>query len=184
MLWNRTLYFLSGFLKAKAIKGPQGEPYLERYMLARFGQHAIFLHRFLASDPDRGLHDHPWRRSVSLIVGGGYREKRLMMRDGEPWMIFRTLRAGMFNIIRGDDFHQVVLEKGKPAWTIFYHGPRVKLWGFLPSKLGRTPNEEGLFEKNPYELFKDEKPEAQWELSAPKGRHLTDRMPVDYSYHH
>lgn len=182
MLWNSILYRLSGFLKAKAIKGPKGEPYLERYMLLRLGEHAIFLHRFLASDPDRGLHDHPWPRSLSFILCGGYKEKRLMMKGSTPWMVIRQLKAGMFNNIRGDDFHQVVLEPGKPAWTIFWHGPRVKTWGFLPCKKGGTPTEEGAFEKDAYELFKDDKPETPWEKEADYGRHLVDRMPVDYLF--
>lgn len=181
MLWNKTLYFLSGFLKAKAIKGPHGEPYLERYMLARIGGKTFFLHRFLASDPDRGLHDHPWDLSWSLIVGGGYKEKRLMMRDGKPWMTVRRLSAGMVNVIRGDDFHQVVMEPGRPAWTIFCHGPRVKKWGFVASRAGRE-QAEGHFEKDSYELFLDEKPETRWELTAPRGRDLAERVPVDYSY--
>lgn len=181
MLWNKTLYFLSGFLKAKSIKGPHGEFYLERYMLGRFRGRAFFLHRFLASDPDRGLHDHPWRVSWSLIVGGGYKEKRLMMRDGKPWMTLRTLRPGMINVIRDCDFHQVVLEPGRPAWTIFCHGPRVKTWGFLASKAG-LGQEEGPFEKSGYELFLDDKPETPWEKSAPRGRDLEQRAPVDYSY--
>lgn len=182
MLWNRILYFLSGFLKAKAIKGPRGEPYLERYMLGRFRGSAIFLHRFLASDPDRGLHDHPWGVSASLIVGGGYKEKRLMMKQGRPWMTLRTMRPGRINLIRGNDFHQVVLEPGRPAWTIFCHGPRVKPWGFVPSSEGLAPKEEGFFEKGSYELFLDDKPETPWEKSAPRGRELAGRMPVDYSY--
>jgi hypothetical protein len=83
MLGNKLLFFISGFLKGKAISGPNGEPYLERYMLARFGKHAVFLHRFLASDPDHGLHDHPWDGSKSLIVCGGYHEKCLVNVNGQ-----------------------------------------------------------------------------------------------------
>lgn len=179
-MWNSILYFLAGFLKAKAIKGPHGEPYLERHMLCRIGSHAIFLHRFLASDPDRGLHDHPWRKSISFILCGGYIEKRLVSKGGRVWMAFKEVAAGSFNVIRGDDFHQVVLKAGQPAWTIFYHGPRVKSWGFAVSKDGAAtaPREyvtegydevsEGMAEDNP------------WEIGAPRARNLRERMPADY----
>lgn len=179
MLWNRALHFLSGFLKAKAIKGPSGEPYLERYMLFRWGGHAVFLHRFLASDPDRGLHDHPWSNSMSFILCGSYLEKRLVSVGGNAWMKIRRLKAGMVNKIRGDDFHQVVLEPGVPAWTIFYHGPRVKSWGFAVGDRSKSM-EDGAYSSSSYEAMQDSNPEAPWELDAPRGRFLPSRMAADH----
>lgn len=179
MWWNTTLHFISGFLKAKAIRGPNEEPYLERYLVARVGAHAIFLHRFLASDPDRGLHDHPWSRSVSLLICGGYIEKRLMSKAGKLWMIVRRRNAGQFNVIRGDDFHQLVLEPGRPAWSLFYHGPRIKIWGFAVADRSKT-NEPGEYDVQHFEPYEDSKPEAPWEREAPRGRNLAARVPVDY----
>lgn len=181
MIWNRALFALSGWLKAKAIKGPNGEPYLERYMLARWGDRALFLHRFLASDPDRGLHDHPWDSSASLIVCGGYQEKRLVKKNGKIWMVVRDLKAGDVNRIRGNDFHQVVLKPKTPAWTIFYHGPRVKTWGFAIPEGGSTMS-EGEFKSSRYDVYAEEKPETKWEHEAPRGKNLPGRMPVNYSY--
>ena len=178
-MWNRILYFCAGFLKAKAIKGPDGEPYLERHLLLRWGGHAVFLHRFLASDPDRGLHDHPWRKSVSFIVCGGYIEKRLMSRAGQIWMVFKRLSAGSVNVIGGDDFHQVVLEEGQPAWTIFYHGPRVKSWGFAASEEARS-EEACEYITDDYEEVVEAEQDIPWELAANRARHLSDRMPADY----
>lgn len=179
-MWNKFFCFLSGFLKGRAIKGPHGEPYLERYVLARWGGHAVFLHRFLASDPDRGLHDHPWSKSVSLIVCGGYDEKRLVSKDGKVWMAFKSVTAGSLNVIRGDDFHQVVLPPGRHAWTMFYHGPRVKTWGFAVSPDCASP-QETAYRTQRYELMPDHGSEDQpWELSAPRGRDLPGRMPADF----
>lgn len=178
-MWNKVLYFVSGFLKGRVIRGPGGEPYLERYMVARWGSSALFLHRFLASDPDRGLHDHPWARSVSLIVGGGYQEKRLVSRDGAIWMKIREVRAGDLNVIEGDDFHQVVLPRGRYAWTLFYHGPRVKRWGFAVSA-DCALGQEGPYATARYDEVPEEAREEPWELRAPKGRRLPGRMPVDY----
>jgi hypothetical protein len=35
------------------------------------------------------------------------------------------------NFLRGEDFHRVILREGRPAWTLFLHGPRIKGWGFM-----------------------------------------------------
>lgn len=181
-MWNGILYFLAGFLRAKCIRGPQGEPYLERHLLCRVGQHAVFLHRFLASDSDHGLHDHPWRRSISFVLCGGYIEKRLVSKDGEIWMARRDVSAGSFNVIGGDDFHQVVLSPGRPAWTVFYHGPRVKGWGFAVSEEASSagPCE---YIVDGYDEVEQGAPEGEpWELRAPRARALRGRMPSDYAH--
>jgi len=183
-MFNRALYWASGFLRAKAIKGPQGEPYLERYMLHRGRESALFLHRFLDSDPDRGLHDHPWKVSVSLILWGGYTERRLVREVGADGvertrMIVRRMRPGMLNIIRGADCHQVVLDGPRPPWTIFWHGPRIKPWGFFVAK-GGTPKVAGPYEHERYDPFMDDKPETAWEKTAPRGRDLPGRMPENH----
>ncbi len=117
-------------LPCRFIDGENGEPYLERYyLLGVLGWH-LYLHRFVASDPDRGLHDHPWGRAVSLVLSGGYDEIRLSDRAAGITET-RWLGPGRLNRLRGEDFHRVSLRKGRPAWTLFLHGPRVKGWGFL-----------------------------------------------------
>jgi hypothetical protein len=138
---------LTNRLPCRIIDGEQGEPYLERYYLAGlFGWHA-YLHRFVDSDPDRGLHDHPWGRAVSLVLSGGYDEIRFAVPPthgsvgaaaakrldaaAEPATRSRRIRPGRINLLRGSDYHRVVLRDGRPAWTLFLHGPRVKGWGFL-----------------------------------------------------
>ena len=61
---------------------PQEYPYLERYFVAGWSPRnrrtgpALFLHHFVASDPDDEVHNHPWGWSSSLILTGGYREYR------------------------------------------------------------------------------------------------------------
>jgi hypothetical protein len=127
---ERFLHRVTGRLPCRFIDGEQGEPYLERYyLIGAFGWHG-YLHRFVASDPDRGLHDHPWSRAVSLVLTGGYDEQR--PSDEEAGQIStRTIRPLRLNFLRGEDFHRVVLRERRPAWTLFFHGPRVKGWGFL-----------------------------------------------------
>jgi hypothetical protein len=131
------LYRLTDRLPCRIIDGEHGEPYLERYYLAGlFGWHT-YLHRFVDSDPDRGLHDHPWRRAVSLVLTGGYDELRFAKPPSagahveEPPIRSRHVRPWRLNLLRGTDYHRVVLRGGRPAWTLFVHGPRVKGWGFL-----------------------------------------------------
>ena len=124
------LYRISARLPCRFIDGEQGEPYLERYYLfGAFGWHA-YLHRFVDSDPDQRLHDHPWNRAVSLVITGGYNEQRPTGADAEAISI-RNIRPFRLNFLRGEDFHRVVLQEGRPAWTLFLRGPRVKGWGFV-----------------------------------------------------
>jgi hypothetical protein len=127
---ERLLLRLTARLPCRCIDGDHGEPYLERYYLfGAFGWHA-YLHRFVDSDPDRGLHDHPWGRAVSLVLVGGYDELRPAGPSPGGPVARRRLRPGRLNRLRGEDFHRVVLREGRPAWTLFLHDRRVKGWGF------------------------------------------------------
>ena len=152
---RRLLLALTARLPARVISDGNG-PYLERYYLgSAFGARA-YLHRFLASDPDRGLHDHPWPWAVSLILAGWYIEQR---RDGDH--VRRWL-----NVLTGDTFHRVVMPHGaREVWTLFIHGPRCKEWGFL-----RTFDGGAVFA--PYDYGTESGEPKRWWESAPKGRDL------------
>ena len=180
---NKFFYHLSGYMKGRIISGPNSEPYLERYLVCRFGRHAVFLHRFLGSDPDKGLHDHPWKQSVSLIVAGHYLEKRLIRRNDQLWVRIKKFGVGCLNFINKNDFHQIVLPFGCCAWTLFYHGERIKGWGFAVNKQAAL-NEEGCFGDSKYELVQDSDGEANspWEKSAARGRFLKGRMSEDFCF--
>ncbi|KWT98477.1 MULTISPECIES: hypothetical protein [unclassified Variovorax] len=89
----------------------------------------FYLHRFVACDAD-GLHDHPFLRSLSLILAGWYYEDRWSGR-----VVKRFL-----NYIGPECFHRVVLprEAQHDVWTLFIHSARVKQWGALrPAFKGR-----------------------------------------------
>lgn len=160
------LAWLSDRLPARYIKH-EGRPYLERYFLAHLFGLRVYLHHFVGSDPD-GMHDHPWRYSLSIILCGWYMEQR---RDG--WRV----RAWL-NWITGDTFHRVVLPEGSQGvWSIFIHGGRVKPWGFLREyehwSFGCTP---GRIRRKPFFIFEaagdGDKPHSDWHKRAPKGREL------------
>lgn len=151
---------LTAHLPAREIRGDAGEPYLERYRLGGGFGCAAYLHRFVASDPDRGLHDHPWGWSISVLLAGRYREIRPIDphtgRGGE-----RARCAGQVNIIRGGDFHRILIEPGRDTWTLFVHGPRVKGWGFLRNG-----------EYRPIATDREAYPSHGWWKTAPTGAEL------------
>ena len=121
---NRLLYWLSGRLPCRII-ADAGKPYLERYYVGTVLGVRFYLHRFVGSDPDRGLHDHPWPWAGSIILSGWYWE---VTRSG-------TQKVRWLNFLVGDSFHRVVLSLGQPCWTLFFHrAAYVKPWGFLSSR--------------------------------------------------
>ncbi|MBK1631075.1 hypothetical protein CKO31_10045 [Thiohalocapsa halophila] len=167
-LIERLLCRLTDRLPCRIIDGEQGEPYLERYYVAGlFGWHT-YLHRFVDSDPDRGLHDHPWGRAISLVLTGGYDELRFAHapQDAdtatpitEPPLRRRHVRPWRLNLLRGTDYHRVVLRGGRPAWTLFLHGPRVKGWGFRRAGRYRAMARSGADFRH-----------RNWWQTAPSGR--------------
>ncbi len=131
-LMNQVLFKLSSYLRCRVIRGPKQEPYLERYHLLRlpFGIH-IYLHRFVASDPGKALHNHPWRSAVSLVISGQYYETRLGNSKQNNNLIKRTIKAGNLNYINGKIYHRINLQANEEVWSLFIHTASHRSWGFL-----------------------------------------------------
>lgn len=131
-LLNKLLYRLSAYCRCRVINGPDDRSYLERYHLLRlpFGYRA-YLHRFVASDPGRGLHNHPWKYALSLVLCGRYRETRMLNARAGNALQDRWLRPGRLNIISGEVFHRVNLPDNAECWSLFIHAPKAKSWGFI-----------------------------------------------------
>lgn len=85
----------------------------------------IYLHRFLRSDDDRALHDHPWV-NVSYLLDGAYTE--VTIAKGGVHHRVRYL-AGDLKFRRPSYAHRVELTDG-PCWSLFITGPVVREWGF------------------------------------------------------
>lgn len=161
---RRLLYALADRLPCRIISD-DGTPYLERYFLFRAAGVQCYLHRFVGSDPDCGLHDHPWRWAASLILAGWYLEER-RRKDLTP------RRVRWFNLITGDTFHRVVMPDGaRDVWTLFVHGPVVKRWGFL-----REEGRAGFWWWAPYTYPAGATVAGDWWTTAPKGRDCERRM--------
>jgi hypothetical protein len=171
-LLSRLLYRLTGNLRCRIINGNHGEPYLERYHLFRLpGGGGVYIHRFIDSDPDRGLHDHPWNSAVSLILTGRYRELRLAETNHTKKVVERILKAGRLNILNGDDFHRIVLVDDKPVWTLFAHTSKIKDWGFM------TVSADGNASYTGHEVVTSETDHSNWWKVAPRGKFTARALP-------
>jgi hypothetical protein len=149
-LLNRLLYRLSAYCRCRVINGPDGLPYLERYHLLRlpFGYRA-YLHRFVASDPGRGLHNHPWRHALSLVLCGAYEETRMLDAREDNALHSRRLRAGRFNFISGQVFHRINIPEKSECWSLFVHAPKAKSWGFIQQREYRDHDDIVAHASNP-----------------------------------
>jgi hypothetical protein len=167
------LYWLSGKLPCRIIS-EDSSPYLERYYLFSLFGARFYIHRFVASDPDRGFHDQPWCWARSIVLLGHYTEQT---PNGE-FLIDSS------NLLDGYDFHRVVLDvdtNGKPleCWTLFFHDDKYsKKWGFLrPSQ-----SSPGLMCWYPWNYDRDDASKdgsassGLWWLDAPLGKRCADRQ--------
>ncbi len=167
-LTNAILFKLSAFCRCRVINGPDQKPYLERYHVLRlpFG-YQIYLHRFVASYPGRGLNNHPWKRALSLVLCGAYAETRMLGAADDNELQTRWLRAGNFNLISGETFHRVNIPEGRECWSLFIHAPRAKSWGFIERQGYRDHDEIVSQISNPL-----------WWKSAPRPIHQPEiRLP-------
>ena len=201
-LIDKLLYWFTGRLPCRIISD-DGKPYLERYHLGTLLGVRFYIHRFVGSDPARGLHDHPWLWAGSLVLSGWYWEER---RGTEQHAITRVLAAlcgttgivrrkvRWFNWLTGDSFHRVVLpkneqrliatvtasgvsfeEEDKPCWTLFFHrASYTKPWGFL-----RTVSDDPQLIWVPHNYPKDGTgtPGAWWN-EKPTGNFEPRRQPL------
>ncbi|CAJ0698612.1 hypothetical protein [Ralstonia holmesii] len=156
-MMRRLLLAYSNTRPVKVISD-NGRRYLERYFVCSAFGMRVYLHRFVASDPDRGLHDHPWRWAASIILAGSYWEQT---RAHDPVRCVRWL-----NFLTGNTFHRVLIPPGMDVWTLFIVPARdVKEWGFLRDK-GQMGQ---IF--TPYNYGAAGKPARWWE-HAPKGKEI------------
>lgn len=120
---------LDKFFKKTLIMRNDGEPYLTRYYLYRkhfWWLPSMYIHCFHSSDYDMELHNHPWKKSYSLILKGSYAEE---YRDKNNAVKSRVLFPGNINYVPENKFHRVDL-LSENVWTLFISGPKVQRWGF------------------------------------------------------
>lgn len=166
---GKPLYKLTANRPCRLI-GSNGKRYMERYYLGNVLGLTFYLHRFVSSDGDRALHDHPWRFSMGICLTGGYLERRL--RWFNPKNGFdcaeKKVRPGRFNLIRATTFHQI-LSTQPETWTLFFHSPKFKGWGFMHRI--EEIDSQGVTRIVPhYEADSDGNSHKKWWLDAPTGK--------------
>lgn len=106
--------------------GAPRDPYMLRWhILPRNPICNVYLHRFLKSDDERALHDHPWW-NVSYLLDGEYTEHTIPAGGVHVRKIYK---AGDLKFRGASAAHRIELHAG-PCWTLFITGPRFRRWGF------------------------------------------------------
>lgn len=169
---NVVLMWLTQWLRVRVIE-VSGRPYLERYWVGRVLGVTVYLHRFLTSDGERHLHDHPWPWSVGIPLTGGYDEERLHGMDPHRGMLLGMERRRPWRWTRlgALDFHRIATVRPR-TWTLFIHGPRTKRWGFLeegePPRWSVVPTAPTVHLR--YSQPLDVVATLDWHRHAPTGR--------------
>ncbi len=127
--------------------GSDTKPYIERFFLYERNGWTYYLHRMLGPDPDRDLHNHPWKYAYSRVLYGSYIERRLdfgfQRRKIEhiPATVINTIRGyyyynavGASNVLGEHTWHTIVEVKEPETWTLFWHSEWFRPWGFLTEK--------------------------------------------------
>lgn len=138
----------------------EGGLYLKRYYVGTWCGVRCYLHHFLLDDPD-GLHNHPWKYGLSVLLAGWYWEERRWGRRKVKWI----------NVVNGDCLHRVLLPSvagwhGKfTVWSLFFHTARVCDWAFV--RIEHRGSKGGFYDKvlgtdNPT-------PFSDWWKTAPTG---------------
>jgi len=87
----------------------------------------VYVHKFLRSDEDRALHDHPWE-FWSVMLRGTYIEVT------EDARTVRSVRKHPVVHRPATWRHRVELVghgvAEQPCWTLIVTGPKVREWGF------------------------------------------------------
>ena len=162
----KLLYRLTSGLRMRIISD-NGEPYLERYYVGSLLGTRVYVHRFVASDPMRGHHDHPWQPALSIVLWGEYGEERINVSqqqhdrrgyvagDLQPlhikyrivrwfnWLTFRTAHR----VVVGNDWTPTTNGSETPTfyarspecWSLFIHHSKYTTgWGFWRPKNNTT----------------------------------------------
>jgi hypothetical protein len=161
------LHKITGRLPCRLID-VDGAPYMERYYVGQLLGATIYLHRFVAGDGDRHVHDHPWDWSLGLVLAGGYEEERLTaFSPTAGWHHkIRRIRPWRPNFIGRRTFHRVTNPR-RETWTLFIHGRRTKGWGFLRQTFDHELWGSGVLYHQPAPATSPE-----WWREAPPGREI------------
>lgn len=135
---------------------PEGQTEMRWWQRALTGLSCTYVHRFVASDDDEELHNHPWEATSYILAGGYIEERRIAVpgsddvpehfthRIGGAVLQFRTKRRTVVQVFRpwsrnyifAETFHKVTLIEDD-AWSVIVCGKKVGTWGFLNVETGK-----------------------------------------------
>lgn len=90
------------------------------------GMSRPYLHRFMRSDDDRALHDHP-AASLSIALRGHAIEHTIAAGGIHQR---HMLRAGQIRYRSAKFTHRIEIEPGTEFWTLFIFFRNTRNWGF------------------------------------------------------
>lgn len=109
------------------INDSAGKLYLWRLRILECPLFGVMLHKIVAKDPDKEMHDHPFD-FVSFVLWGGYEE---WMRDRHR-LYAKIVR--WFNFKHAETPHKIACLMRVPTWTLVLRGPRRRTWGFTTDR--------------------------------------------------
>lgn len=119
--------------KPSKIIGPSHDPYMLRWNVFKVGKlPRVYLHRFMRSDDDRALHDHPWW-FVSIILKGEYLEYTENAPNPHPRHRFSVAYRPLnwrHRVALVSRFNKDGSYGPQPCWALFITGPIQVDWGF------------------------------------------------------
>lgn len=127
---------LDRLFDGKVVVNCERDPYLYRWFIVRWNWLGVFLHKFVRSDEDRALHDHPWSFLVVPLWRGYVEHSDVENPEtGERTPTKRRVWPIIGTRLRPAEYrHRVELIDGRPSWSLFFRFRKRRLWGFWPSE--------------------------------------------------
>lgn len=128
-LHRRALAVMASRAPDETICGVKGVHYHRWWLVQNNRVCNAYVHRFVGSDDDRAVHDHPWPW-CSLILDGWYREITKGDPKRGPALRARDFGTGTLRFHLPWFAHRLLLPDGKDCISLFVTGPHVREWGF------------------------------------------------------
>ena len=164
MTLQKLLYRYTAKLPCRLIRNEDDSPYLERYYIGKCFGVTFYLHRFVSSNAEKHLHNHPWKWARAVVLSGSYGEEVALdlcpaaTPPGGSGCITTARKIRWYNKINGNHFHRIV-SPSPGTWTLFFHGEREQIkngdkhvdkgWGFLENYYGVGVHNVTLFRPFP-----------------------------------
>lgn len=114
--------FLNRLFRLEEINGAERCPtYLYRWTLLSLRWAKVYLHKFVAEDWSKDLHDHP-KRFITIGLRGQYKEFTAV---GE-----KIYRAPWIRSFPATHAHRLTLIDDQPCWTLAIVFKATRQWGF------------------------------------------------------